>query len=131
VNGQKYRYYRASRDTQITIEGADSLTGTWERLGDIGHLGYTARKVEGPILFQFDQEQKWALLVDQHSTNGGYLPLTSTNLDDPRGFQVLPSDGYSFGASKKRHGGILNITRSELAALLAKWPNHSVAPQRE
>jgi hypothetical protein len=122
VKGQKHRFYRASRDGQITIEGGDSLTGVWERIGDLAHLGYTAGKVEGPILFQFNQQQKWALLVDQHSINGGYLPLTSTHLDDPRGFLVLPSDAYSFGASKKRHGGILSITASELAALRAKWP---------
>ena len=127
VKGQKYRYYRASRDSQITIEGANSLTGAWDRLGDIAHLGYTARKVEGPILFQFNQEQKWALLVDQYGTNGGYLPLTSTNLDDPHGFHVLPADTYSFGTSKKRHGGILNITQSELAALRAKWSSRPAA----
>jgi uncharacterized protein YukE len=40
---------------------------------------------------------------------------------------VLPSDAYSFGASIKRHGGILSITASELAALRAKWPGHTVA----
>ena len=126
VKGREYRYYRASRDTQITLEGGDSITGAWERIGDLAHLGYTARKVEGPILFQFNQEQKWALLVDQYGSNGGYLPLTSTHIDDPRGFQVVPPDAYSFGTSKKRHGGILNITRNELAALRAKWPSHPV-----
>lgn len=122
VKGQKHRYYRASRDEQITIEGADSLTGTWERIGDLAHLGYTGHKVEGPILFQFNQEQKWALLVDRYATGGGYLPLVATKLDDPRGFVEVPADAYSFGASLKRHGGILSITRSELDALRAKWP---------
>ena len=48
--------------------------------------------------------------------------IRSTKLDDPLGFQVLPSDAYSLGASKKRHGGILNITPSELSALRAKCP---------
>jgi hypothetical protein len=123
VKGHKHRYYRASRDTQITIEGADSILGTWERIGDLAHLGYTGRQVEGPILFQFNQQQKWGLLVDQYAAARGYLPLAATNLDDPRGFQVLPANSYSFGASRKRHGGVLNITASELAALRAKWPS--------
>ena len=123
VKGHKHRYYRASRDTQITIEGADSILGTWERIGDLAHLGYTGRQVEGPILFQFNQQQKWSLLVDQYASARGYLPLVSTNLDNPRGFQVLPANSYSFGASRKRHGGVLNITRGELAALRAKWPS--------
>jgi len=129
VDGLKHRYYRASRDGQITLEGADSITGAWERIGDVAHLGYTAGNAEGPILLPFNQEQKWALLVDRHSTNGGYIPLVSTDLNDPRGFQVLPADAYDFGASKKRHGGILNITRSELDALRAKW-SAPASPQR-
>src|SRR5207249_10612299 len=116
VKGQKHRFYRVSRDTQITLEAADSLTGACERIGDIAYLGYTGRQVEGPALFRFNQEQKWALLVDQPD-KAGYIQLVTTNFDAPRSFQLLPADAYSFGASKKRHGGILNITRSELAAL--------------
>lgn len=122
VQGLKHRYYRASRDGQITLEAADSITGSWVRIGDLAHLGYSARNAEGPAFLPFNQAQKWALLVDRHSTNGGYVPLVSTDLDDPRGFQVLPPDAYDFGASKKRHGGILSITASELAALRARWP---------
>jgi len=127
VKGQKHRFYRASRDTQLTIEGADSLTGTWERIGDLARLGYTGHQVEGPAFFQFNQEQKWALLVDQPG-RGGYFPIIITNFEDPRSYKKLPTDAYSFGAGEKRHGGILNITRSELAALRAKWPTRPVAP---
>jgi hypothetical protein len=122
VKGQKHRFYRASRDTQLTLEGADSLTGTWERIGDLARLGYTGRQVEGPAFFQFNHEQKWALLVDKPG-KGGYFPVLITNFDDPNGFKLLPSDAYSFGSGEKRHGSILNITRSELAALRAKWPS--------
>jgi hypothetical protein len=127
VKGQKHRYYRASRDTQIPIEGADSLTGTWERIGDLARLGYTGRQVEGPAFFQFNHEQKWALLVDKPG-KGGYFPVVITNFDDPSDYKLLPSEAYSFGTGEKRHGGILNITRSELAALRAKWPSRPAAP---
>jgi hypothetical protein len=130
VKGQKHRYYRASRDTQITIEGANSLTGAWKRIGDIAHLGYTGRQVEGPAFFQFNGEQKWALLVDKPG-KGGYFPVIITNFEDPGSYKLLPPDAYSFGSGEKRHGGVLNITRSELAALRAKWPsrkNEAVNP---
>ena len=127
VKGQKHRYYRASRDTQIPIEGADSLTGTWERIGDLARLGYTGRQVEGPAFFQFNHEQKWAILVDKPG-KGGYFPVVITDFSDPSGYKLLPSDAYSFGAGEKRHGGILNITRSELAALRAKWPGRPAGP---
>jgi len=122
VQGQKHRFYRASRDTQLTLEGADSLNGPWERIGDLAQLGYPGRQVEGPAFVQFNQEQKWALLVDKPG-RGGYFPIVITNFDDPRGYKVLPADAYSFGPGEKRHGGVLNITRSELAALRAKWPS--------
>lgn len=126
VAGAKHRYYRASRDAHITLEGADSLLGKWERIGDLSYLGYTARQVEGPILFGFNQSKMWGLLVDQYAASKGYLPLTTTDLDAPQGFQVLQSAGYSLGASRKRHGGILNITRHEYDALLARWPSAPV-----
>jgi hypothetical protein len=129
VKGQKHRYYRFSRDTQITLEGANTLTGTWERIGDLAHLGYTGRKVEGPALFQFNKEQKWALLIDKPG-QGGYFPVVITDFADPRGFKELPADAYSFGAGEKRHGGVLNITRSELAALRAKWPSRSAKAEQ-
>ncbi|MBW8780274.1 MAG: hypothetical protein JF599_00070, partial [Verrucomicrobia bacterium] len=74
-------------NTQLTIEGADSLTGPWERIGDIAQLGYPGRQVEGPAFLQFNQEQKWALLVDKPG-RGGYFPIVFTNFDDPRGFKV-------------------------------------------
>lgn len=122
VKGARHRFYRSSRDAHITLEGSDSLLGAWERIGDLSYLGYTAREVEGPILFQFNEEKKWGLLVDQYAAGKGYLPLVSGDLDAPRGFGVLPASAYSLGASKKRHGGILNITRREYDALLAKWP---------
>ncbi len=126
VTGARHRYYRASRDAHITFEGADSLLGTWERVGDLSYLRYTGAQVEGPILFQFNQQQKWGLLVDQYAAGRGYLPLTTTDLDAPQGYQVARPADYSLGSSRKRHGGILNITRREYEALLAKWPSTPV-----
>ena len=130
VKGAKHRYYRSSRDSQITQEAADSIAGPWTRVGDLAHLGYTGRRVEGPILFQFNESQKWGLLVDQYAAGKGYLPLVSADLEDPLGFRVVPAADYTFGASRKRHGGILNITRAEYAALLAKWPSQPAQPPR-
>ena len=124
AKGGKYRYYRVSCDGQITFEAADSLHGTWTRLGDLSYLGYTGKQVEGPILFELNQRQGWGLLMDQYSSGRGYLPFVTPDLDAPRGFAFPPPDGYSLGASHKRHGGILNITRAEYEALRARWPSH-------
>ncbi len=123
VSGAKKRYYRASGDGQITIEAADHLPGPWERIGDLARLGYTGKQVEGPILFKFNGQRKWGLFADQYASSRGYLPFESTNLDDPSAFRVMTADSFSFGESRKRHGGVLPITKSELAALRAKWPS--------
>lgn len=122
VAGARHRYYRASRDAFITIEAADYIAGPWTRVGDISHLGYTARQVEGPILFPFNDRPAWALLVDQYAAGKGYLPLVTEQLDDVRAFRVLAAADYALGTSRKRHGSVLNITRREYEALLAKWP---------
>lgn len=127
AEGARNRYYRVSRDAFITVEAADRLAGPWRRVGDITHLGYTARQVEGPILYKVNGRPDWALLVDQYAAGKGYLPLLTNNLDDPKAFRVVPTSDYSLGQSRKRHGGIINITRREYEALLARWPS-STAP---
>lgn len=122
VEGAARRFYRASGDGQITIEGADRLAGPWDRIGDLSPLGYTGKQVEGPILFKFNGQRRWGLFADQYAAGRGYLPFESTDLDDPAAFRVMPQDSYCFGESRKRHGGVLAITQAELAALRAKWP---------
>ncbi len=123
VEDGKHRFYRASGDGQITIEGADSLLGEWQRIGDVAHLGYTGKQVEGPILFQFNGERKWGMLADQYASGRGYLPFVLTDPANTRSYRVLAPSEYSLGASRKRHGSVLNITRPEYEALLARWPS--------
>jgi len=119
------KYYRASGDGHITIEASDRLTGEWKIISTLDSLGLklTGKDVEGPEFFKFNGEEKWGLLVDQYATNGGYLPIITTDIGDPTGacWRKPASDEYSFGSLKKRHGTILPITKSEYEALLAKW----------
>lgn len=118
-----YKYYRASRDGQITFEGSNSILGNWTTIGDISHLGLTGSDVEGPILFKFNNENKWCLMMDQYSSGGGYLPLISDDLSDTNNFDYIKSSGYSMGTTAKRHGSVLNISEEQYNNLLEKWPN--------
>lgn len=120
--GAKRRFYRVSCDGQITLEAADRLLGPWELLGDLSHLGYTNKQLEGPILFQFNNRRQWGLFLDQYSSGRGYLPFVSADLDDPRGFAVSDASGYNLGAARKRHGGILPVSLAEHDAIQARWP---------
>lgn len=123
VGDDSYTYYRVSRDGQITLEAANSIFGDWTRIGDISNLGYTARDVEGPILFQFNNEKKWCLLVDRYAKGYGYLPLVTTDLSDAAAFREPAPGEYSMGTNLKRHGSVLNITGAEYNALVKMWPS--------
>ncbi len=123
--GARHRFFRVSCDGQITFEVSDGLTGPWTRTGDLAYLGFTGQQVEGPILFQFNGAKKWGLLMDQYSSHRGYLPFVSADLDAVEGFHAVAAPDYHLGASLKRHGGVLNITRAEYDALRARWPSPS------
>lgn len=126
VEKSTYKYYRASGDGQITIEGSNSILGDWTNIGNISHLGLTGRDVEGPILFKFNDVNEWGLMVDQYRRGAGYLPLVSKDLSDPNNFKRVSSSDYSLGTSRKRHGSILSITAAELKAVSEKWASASV-----
>jgi hypothetical protein len=117
-----YRYVRASGDGQITLEGGQSILGDWTVLGDLRSIGLTGKDVEGPILFRMPARGTYGLWVDQYATNGGYLALETADLTRPATLRRIDPQQVSFGASKKRHGSILNISADEYRRVLARWP---------
>jgi sucrose-6-phosphate hydrolase SacC (GH32 family) len=118
-----YRYVRASGDGQITLEGSNSILGTWTRLGDLSGIGLTGSQVEGPMWMKFNGTNKWALYLDRYATNGGYMPVVTTDPSNPASYQKQASGTYNMGGTKKRHGWIMNLTAAEESRVLARWPN--------
>jgi hypothetical protein len=121
-----YRYVRASGDGQITLEGSDSILGTWTTLGDLSGIGLTGSQVEGPMWMKFNGSDKWALYLDQYASGGGYMPVLTTDPSDPASYQRQASGSYSMGGTKKRHGWVLNLTAAEESRVLARWPGTAV-----
>jgi len=118
-----YRYVRASGDGQITLEGSNSILGTWTTLGNLSGIGLTGSQVEGPMWMKFNGTNKWALYLDQYASGGGYLPVVTTDPSNPAAYQKQASGSYDMGGTKKRHGWILNLTAAEESRVLARWPN--------
>ncbi|WP_223165272.1 glycoside hydrolase family 43 protein [Lentzea indica] len=119
-----FRYYRASADGQITVEGSNTILGTWTRIGDLSHMGISngatgGNVVEGPMWMPVNGRTEWTLWLDQFATGRGYMPITSTNLGSTSNFRTV-SD-YSLGGTRKRHGGIMSLTSAEENRVLAKW----------
>ncbi|MET9508777.1 glycoside hydrolase family 43 protein [Streptomyces flavidovirens] len=121
-----YRYVRASGDGQITLEGSNSILGTWTGLGNLSGIGLTGSQVEGPMWMKFRDSNKWALYLDQYASGRGYLPVPTTNPATPGTYQLPASGSYNMGGTKKRHGSILNLTAAEESRVLARWPNTAI-----
>ena len=111
-------YYRYSKDEttkNIRVDFSTSLTG-----GEFVQVNSPVLDgifgVEGPEIFKFNDRDEWCLIVDQYAIQGGYLPLITKDLASGE-FRVLDASEFDMGSTVKRHGGIINITEEEYAAL--------------
>ncbi|TPQ23390.1 glycoside hydrolase family 43 protein [Streptomyces sporangiiformans] len=121
-----YRYVRSSGDGQITIEGSNSILGTWTNLGNLSGIGLTGSQVEGPMWMKFRDRNEWALYLDQYASGRGYMPVLTTNPSSSGTYRLPASGSYNMGGTKKRHGSILNLTAAEESRVQARWPNTAV-----
>lgn len=145
-------YYSASKDgDNAEINGGIRIMKTktlldpasWEKVYDLDELGLdltgqrvsvlTNASLEGPELFQLNKKDwtdpekpEYVLMADQYKAGAGYLPITTTDLEDTTGssWKLLSSGSdYSFDLLKKRHGTVLRLTQAELDRVNAAFPN--------
>ncbi|WP_180687053.1 glycoside hydrolase family 43 protein [Streptomyces gossypiisoli] len=121
-----YRYVRASGDGQITLEGSNSILGTWTNLGNLSGIGLTGSQVEGPMWMKFRDRNEWTLYLDQYAAGRGYMPVTTTDPSASGTYKLPASGSYDLGGTKKRHGSILTLTAAEESRVLARWPSTAV-----
>lgn len=144
-------YYSASKDGDndeanggIRVMKTKNLLDatSWVKVLDLDELGLDTSglkidvldnsSLEGPELFQYNKKNwadpnvpEYGIMADQYNVGAGYLPLTTTNLEDvdnsKGSWKVLADDEYSFDQLKKRHGTILRITREEIERLNAAF----------
>ncbi|GHE29227.1 glycoside hydrolase family 43 protein [Streptomyces capitiformicae] len=119
-----YRYVRASADGQVTLEGSNSLLGTWTSIGDLRNVGLPFTNVEGPTWMKFRDRNEWTIFVDQ--PNHGYHPVVTANPTDVGTYRLPASGSYTMGGTKKRQGSILTLTAAEESRVLARWPSTPV-----
>lgn len=72
--------------------------------------------VEGPEIYKLNDREEWCLIVDRFATHQGYLPLVTKNLASGD-FRILEECEFDMGKTRKRHGGILNLTKEEYERL--------------
>ncbi|BBF44012.1 endo-1,4-beta-xylanase D [Lachnospiraceae bacterium KM106-2] len=121
--GQYYRYSKDETTKRVGIDTSNQLlhsTFTPIESETLSNL----QGVEGPLIFKFNGQKKWCLMVDQYSSGKGYLPLITDDLSSGK-FTKLSSDEYSLGSNLKRHGTVLNLTNTEYDAIAKKWASTS------
>lgn len=137
-------YYSASKDGDnaeanggIRIMKTRDLlnASSWEKVLDLDelHLDVQGLRIdvldnstlEGPELFQYNKKDwadpdvpEYGIMADQYSVGAGYLPITTTDLEDTTNkmgsWKLLSEEEYSFDQLKKRHGTIMRITKDEV-----------------
>lgn len=111
------RYYRVSKDEtekRLILEAAESLLGEFTKI-DSQALA-ELKGVEGPEGYLLPDGKTWCLIADQFAEGKGYLPMLTEDLSSGD-FRILKPDQYDLGRTKKRHGGILQITDEEYERL--------------
>lgn len=111
-------YYRFSKDEtikNIRVERGTSLEADSFSVVDIPAFK-DLKGVEGPEIFKFNDRDEWCLIVDRYELHAGYLPLVTSDLSKGD-FEILTDDKFDFGRTRKRHGGIINITSEEYERL--------------
>ncbi|MGX1560987.1 glycoside hydrolase family 43 protein [Streptomyces sp. NPDC055506] len=121
-----YRYVRASGDGQITLEGSDSILGTWTTIGNLSGIGLTGSQVEGPMWMRFRDRDEWALYLDQYAAGRGYMPVLTSSPSASGTYHLPASGSYAMGGTKKRHGAILSLTAAEESRVLTRWADTPV-----
>lgn len=118
----KEGYYRYSKDETLKIIRIDFSTSLKpEGFKEIASAVLDQLPgVEGPEIFRFNDREEWCLMVDRFATGKGYLPLVAKELASGE-FRILEDREFDMGKTKKRHGGILNLTEEEYQALLSKY----------
>lgn len=119
ANSGPYRYYRASKEGNITLEGSNSIIGGWNPIGDLSHLGTVSTQVEGPMWAKFNDRNEWALWLDQYATGRGYMPVLTTAPGTASSYRTVSN--YNLGGTHKRHGFILNLTAAERSRVIDRW----------
>jgi len=110
-----YRISKDETDKKLILEKADSLMGEFVRIDS--PVLTALEGVEGPEGYLLPDGKTWCLIADQFMAGKGYLPMLTENLSSGD-FRILSSEEYDMGKTKKRHGGVLQITDEEYERLL-------------
>ncbi len=114
-----YRYSKDETEKNIRVDFSNSLRPESFRQVHSDTLK-DLYGVEGPEIFPFNDREEWCLIVDRFAARKGYLPLVTDDLSTGH-FRILEDPQFDMGQTRKRHGGVLNITEEEFRRLEERY----------
>ncbi|MBQ9198318.1 MAG: glycoside hydrolase family 43 protein [Clostridia bacterium] len=114
AKGKFYRISKSDTYKRLELEESDSLYHSFrpvfsQALADLSG-------VEGPEIYPLPNGS-YCLIADQYASQKGYLPLITDDLSTGN-FCIPPISQYHFGITRKRHGGIMEISAQEYQSLI-------------
>ena len=116
-NGKYYRISKDETDSRLILEEADSLRGDFKRIAC--PVFEKLKGVEGPEGYLLPDGRSWCVIADQFAEGKGYLPMITEDLSSGD-FTILEKEKYDLGRTKKRHGGVLELSDEEFERLMIK-----------
>lgn len=111
-------YYRFSKDEvskKLILEAAGSLEEeAFTRIESETLDGLYG--LEGPECYTLP-DGHYCLIADRFAQHKGYMPIIIDDMEHGV-MHVIDDDGYDMGTTRKRHGGVMEITDSEYDRLL-------------
>ena len=111
-----YRYYRASADGQITIEGSNSILGSWTRIGDLQHLGISNGATGGNVVPQGDAQAIAAAMLGNYGWGSEQMGCLVPLWQKESGWNV-----YAQNRSSGAYGIPQALPGSKMASAGADW----------
>lgn len=116
-NGYYYRFSKCDETERVVLEKAKKLNGEFVQMKSetLANL----EGVEGPECY-FLPDGSLCLIADRFLKGLGYLPLVTSDIEK-EDFKILGDNEFDFGKTKKRHGGVIEISDEEYHRLKVKY----------
>ena len=114
-NGKYYRISKDETDSRLILEESDSLRGDFKRISC--PVFEKLKGMEGPEGYLLPEGRSWCVIADQFAEGKGYLPMITEDLSSGD-FTILEKEKYDLGRTKKRHGGVLELSDAEYERLI-------------
>lgn len=118
IDGTYYRFSKNESKKNIVIQKTDDFFSTWKYVR--APAVESQNGVEAPLIFKFNNENRWCLMLDNYGSAGYYPLVTNSLTGDELVFEVLDKSKYQMPGNP-RHGYVLPITDYEYRDVRNRW----------